>query len=194
MPKARYGPELGPEQLKALTHPLRVRLLRALRADGPATASALAKRFGETSGATSYHLRQLERHGFIEEDPESGDGRDRWWRPAFRGHSVDPARYVDDPETFEVVSAYQANVVQGYAEVATEYVEEQARGEWSREWVEAAELSDFVLRLTPAQLKRLKERLFAAVRAFQDYDSPGAEKVSVTLFAFPHRTYGGEAE
>ena len=47
--------------LRALTHPLRTRLLGALRVDGPATASELGRRFGESSGATSYHLRRLAR-------------------------------------------------------------------------------------------------------------------------------------
>jgi len=65
--------------LKALAHPLRVQLLDALSAYGPATASALAERFSESSGATSYHLRQLEKHGFVREDPTRGVGRERWW-------------------------------------------------------------------------------------------------------------------
>ena len=54
--------------IRALSHPLRVRLLDLLRFDGPSTATLLARRVGESSGATSYHLRQLARHGFIEED------------------------------------------------------------------------------------------------------------------------------
>ena len=53
--------------LKALTHPLRLRMLGMLRIDGPATATGLAERLGLNSGATSYHLRQLAQHGFIEE-------------------------------------------------------------------------------------------------------------------------------
>ncbi|HZB35626.1 MAG TPA: helix-turn-helix domain-containing protein, partial [Gaiellaceae bacterium] len=54
------------ETLRAFVHPLRNRLLGALRIDGPATASELARRFDESSGATSYHLRQLARYGFVE--------------------------------------------------------------------------------------------------------------------------------
>ncbi|MGB0191497.1 MAG: helix-turn-helix domain-containing protein, partial [Nocardioides sp.] len=47
----------GPEQLKALTHPVRVRMLGMLRIDGPATSTTLAQRLGLNTGATSYHLR-----------------------------------------------------------------------------------------------------------------------------------------
>ncbi|NEE24033.1 helix-turn-helix transcriptional regulator, partial [Streptomyces sp. SID7982] len=45
--------------LRSLAHPLRIRLLNTLREFGPATASKLGERLGESSGATSYHLRQL---------------------------------------------------------------------------------------------------------------------------------------
>ena len=43
--------------LKALAHPLRVRIFDLLSAHGPQTASSLASMLGETSGSTSYHLR-----------------------------------------------------------------------------------------------------------------------------------------
>ena len=69
-----------PTALKALAHPLRLRMLGLLRIDGPATASGLAERLGLNSGATSYHLRQLAQHGFIKEDQQRGSRRDRWWR------------------------------------------------------------------------------------------------------------------
>ena len=63
-----------PRSLKALAHPLRLELLELLRFEGPSTASALARRVGESSGATSYHLRQLARHGYIEEDERPAHG------------------------------------------------------------------------------------------------------------------------
>ncbi|MBO9578980.1 MAG: helix-turn-helix transcriptional regulator, partial [Microbacteriaceae bacterium] len=44
-----------PAQLKALSHPMRLRMLGLLRQDGPATAPTLAERLGLNSGATSYH-------------------------------------------------------------------------------------------------------------------------------------------
>ena len=71
--------DLDPRRLRALAHPLRIQLLSLLRKDGPATATLLAKRLGESSGATSYHLRQLAAYAFVEDDPErSKAGRERW--------------------------------------------------------------------------------------------------------------------
>jgi DNA-binding transcriptional ArsR family regulator len=68
-------------QLRGLAHPLRLQLLQVLRSDGPATATQLARRLGESSGATSYHLRALHRAGMVEE-AEQRNGRERWWQRA----------------------------------------------------------------------------------------------------------------
>ena len=70
---------LGTEQLRALAHPLRFRILEVLR-EGPANSTVLAQRLSESTGATSYHLRQLARFGLIEEDESSSSARERWWR------------------------------------------------------------------------------------------------------------------
>src|SRR5205085_2756191 len=45
-----------PGALRALAHPLRIRLLGLLREDGPGTATTLARVVGESTGDTSYHL------------------------------------------------------------------------------------------------------------------------------------------
>ena len=86
----REGPRRtvsDPESLKALAHPLRLKALRQLGTSGPATATTLAAALGENTGTLSYHLRQLERGGFIEDDPAHASGRERWWR-AVRGLDV----------------------------------------------------------------------------------------------------------
>src|SRR6516225_9301904 len=67
------------QAIRALAHPLRLELLDLLRFEGPSTATLLGQRLGESSGATSYHLRQLARYGFVAEMPSEGT-RERWWR------------------------------------------------------------------------------------------------------------------
>src|SRR5262245_54354440 len=89
--------------LKAVAHPLRVRLLGALRMYGPATASQLARRFGESSGSTSYHLRVLEKHDFIDEDPEQPNARDRVWRAVHQYTAWNDVDFRDDPAGREAV-------------------------------------------------------------------------------------------
>ena len=89
---------LTPKALRGLVHPLRLRLLDLLQADGPATATSLGRRIGQSSGVTSYHLRVLAEHGFIVEDTERGNGRERWWRAVHRSTSF-TFRMPEDPGT-----------------------------------------------------------------------------------------------
>lgn len=72
-----------------------MQLLDALRQRGPATASQLAQRLGESSGATSYHLRQLAAHGFVEDAPEQGKGWERWWQAVDEGLVFDSTEFED---------------------------------------------------------------------------------------------------
>jgi DNA-binding transcriptional ArsR family regulator len=58
--------------IQALTHPIRVRMLDALRE--PATAAAVARVIGETRQKTNYHLKELERAGLVRAVTERRNG------------------------------------------------------------------------------------------------------------------------
>ena len=60
-------------------HEVRTALLGLLAEVGAVTATEAASRLGYSSGLCSFHLRQLARHGYIEEAPHRG-GRARPWR------------------------------------------------------------------------------------------------------------------
>lgn len=85
------------ESLKVLAHPLRVQILDALSTYGEFTASGLAERLGESSGATSYHLRQLAKHDFVREVEGRGTARERWWMRSPGGIMLDPKDVGDSP-------------------------------------------------------------------------------------------------
>lgn len=93
------------QALRGLAHPLRARLLDELRINGPATATILGRRLGESSGATSYHLRQLSRYGFIDNEPGRTGGRERWWRMRPGGWSMSGHEFLSNPETRVVAQA-----------------------------------------------------------------------------------------
>jgi DNA-binding transcriptional ArsR family regulator len=93
---------LTPSTVKGLLHPIRLRLFDMLQADGPATATTLGRRMGQSTALVSYHLRVLADHGFIVEDTERGDRRDRWWRAAYRS-AVFTFRAEEDPGTPETI-------------------------------------------------------------------------------------------
>lgn len=75
-----------PSALRALAHPVRLRILEELLDRGAATATELAERVGESPASCSWHLRQLARYGFIE-DAGGGAGRQRPWRVVFQSVS-----------------------------------------------------------------------------------------------------------
>jgi DNA-binding transcriptional ArsR family regulator len=174
-----------PRVLRAVAHPLRVRLLGLLRGDGPATASELGRKVGESSGSTSYHLRELFKYGFIEEDPEQRDGRERRWRARHRYTSWDAAELSAGPEGREAVRIMHMRQAEMVSRVMADFDE----GDWPEEWVGAAGMSDHLLTLPPAALRELKDRVGELLRelAAQYSDDPDARKVHVWVGAVPRR-------
>ena len=57
--------------MRALAHPLRLRLLEYLALRGPLTATQCAELVGESPASCSFHLRQLAKYGFVEAGPAS---------------------------------------------------------------------------------------------------------------------------
>ena len=171
-------------QLQTLAHPLRSRLLGALRFHGPATSTALAARLGTNSGATSYHLRQLAEAGLVEDDPERSNGRDRWWRAAHDATSWRSTDFDDDPDA----RAADDWLVRRQAHVAAGWLNDwlEGRNEWSPEWRDAADQSDYHLDLTAEALRALMDDLRAVAERYRDAPAePGAERVTLLLQAFP---------
>lgn len=169
----------GPEQLKALTHPVRVRMLGMLRIDGPATATTLAQRLGLNSGATSYHLRQLATHGFVEDDPEhASSGRERWWRA-----TAGATRVAEGDAAPEVTDAYLQSVVSVLAGRLQQAVEE--RPLLPDAWRAATTFSDWVVRLTPERAAEARDRIEQLLESLQDQDEEGAEPVVFQAHVFP---------
>jgi DNA-binding transcriptional ArsR family regulator len=80
-----------PEQLKALGHPLRVRVLQTLGEgeDETLTNRELAERLGVDPGHLHFHVRTLLRAGLIELAQERGEGREKPYRAVARVVRVD---------------------------------------------------------------------------------------------------------
>ncbi|MFF2849406.1 ArsR/SmtB family transcription factor [Streptomyces sp. NPDC058001] len=182
------------ETLKAFGHPLRMKLYRALFIARTATASQLAEGVDEAVSLVSYHLRKLAEHGLIEEaEGEGTDGRERWWKPASQGLSFRDADFSDAPEKVAVKAAVTRLSFEQQAELYRGYLDQT--GVWSTEWSGAATASEYMQRLTAAELaeltaeidgviKRSDERARAAEAAG---DTEGRENVAVHVYAFPFR-------
>jgi predicted ArsR family transcriptional regulator len=173
-----------PTALRALAHPVRMRILGLLRTDGPATATGLAQRLGLNSGATSYHLRQLAQHGFVVEDEGRGTARDRWWKAAHQATRTDLGA-ATDPRAKEAVDAFAQAVAVVHTEWLQRAVEE--RPLLPDAWRGASSISDWGLRLTPERADELTRAIVALVEGFgeDDEDTEGAEQFVTVLHAFP---------
>ena len=180
----------GPEMLRAMAHPLRLRILGSLRIDGSATSAILARRLGTDSGQTSHHLRYLARYGFVENDPDKGRGvrgRERWWRAAHEAtHWSDTAT---GPEGAEIATAMDSATRRMWDDAVGAYWSQVSRNEWSPQWRSVAGGGDGVLRTTPERLEQLRSDIWNLIR---DADTPdageGFETVFVVFQAYPYRT------
>jgi DNA-binding transcriptional ArsR family regulator len=171
--------------LRAMAHPLRLRLIGSLRKQGPGTASELGRRLGESSGATSYHLRILEKYGFVEDDAERNRGRERWWRAVDEG--MEWSLDTDDPGVLEADRALGHQLVSEQARWLRRWNEEMP--EWDRAWRAAANGSDQWFELTPDELRSLSDEMLALLERYSDRRAPreGTERVVVLFHAFPER-------
>jgi DNA-binding transcriptional ArsR family regulator len=171
--------KLDPRSLRGIAHPLRVRMLGLLRAYGPATATGLAERLGQSTGATSYHLRQLAAYGFVVEDAERGVGRERWWRAAHQRTMLDSATIARSPADAE---AYVRAVAASNADQVERWLDEGLPAEPN--WTGVGTLSHWRFRLSPAEAAELHTEIFALVERYRwdEADTPApADAESVVL-------------
>ncbi len=162
-----------PAALKAVAHPLRVRLLAALREHGPATATELAQQLGTESGSTSYHLRVLARYGFIgeaEADPATRrHPRERRWQAVHRLNTwSNTALATTDAgrEAAALMRRQQVEVLIGDVEHF-----EAITGDLTPAWVEVAGIGDLLVRLTPASLNTLWDTFYAHLEQLSAQDA-----------------------
>ncbi|MBM7819391.1 DNA-binding transcriptional ArsR family regulator [Cellulosimicrobium cellulans] len=90
-----------PATIRALAHPLRLRILALLDDEGEVTATRCAEVTGESVASCSFHLRMLAKYGYVE--PAGRRGKERPWRSVGRGRQTtfDP----DVPETLHAAGA-----------------------------------------------------------------------------------------
>ncbi|MCW2714599.1 MAG: arsR1 [Frankiales bacterium] len=184
MPPSRHAQVSDPRVLRALAHPLRGRLLGTLRTGGPSTATRLAGQLGESSGATSYHLRQLEAYGFVGEARRAG--RERWWEALHQMTSWDPAELVEQPGGLEANEAMQRHQIEVMGRQLRAWAD---RGrEHGTQWAGVAGLSDYVLRLTPEQTRACLDEVHAVLDRWSVQErppSPTAVPVALHVATFP---------
>ncbi len=188
LPVLRLDPARDIETVRVLAHPLRLRLLGLLRRSGPATASQLAVAVGESSGLTSYHLRQLAQHDLVVDAPDHNRGRERYWQAAHRMTEFRPSG--DDPEG--AGAEYLRSVAEVYADRILRYARDVdlIEAQHGQQWRSAYDMSDAALQLTAGQAAELRARLHevldeAVEAARRRGPDPEARTVSVQVMLLP---------
>jgi len=172
--------ELDPRAMRALAHPLRLRLLELASIEGSLTATRAAALTGESSASCSFHLRQLAKYGFLEE-ADGGVGRERPWRMPTLSHE-----WSDDAPEADVLDAM---LVQQIGQQLTDWLQRRRRE--PAEWRKAAPGTYSIVYLTTEELAAFGERLMGLVLPYIDrHTDPavrpeGARPVRFVATAFP---------
>lgn len=188
--------DVGAEALRGLAHPLRARILDELSVQGAATATILAKRLGESSGSTSYHLRQLSRFGFVETDPAHTGRRDRWWRIRSGGWRFSGTDYLRDPATREAAEIVLDRYYGGRRERFEQWqllVRERPDDPQVRRWLTAMQDSASHARMTPQETEEFAGELQDFIRSWSHrfegrtaQSHPDTESVELQTDLFPN--------
>jgi predicted ArsR family transcriptional regulator len=187
--------ELDPVRLKAMAHPLRVEILRVLQRRKRASVTSLAEELAETTGAMSYHLRQLARHGFVEQcdpgsaadSPASPGRRQQWWQMAVDEIHSSGFGMLADAATSEAAEfLLRESVTQNARDLAHWYA---TATEWPMEWQRAHTAMTGNLDLDATQTRALADDLSALLSKYQQMEpGPDPRPVAVQYAVFPMET------
>ncbi|MGW9113476.1 winged helix-turn-helix domain-containing protein [Microbacterium sp. NPDC055683] len=160
-------------KLRAMAHPVRLRLEEALGRRGFARAADLAADLDLPANQVSFHLRVLADAGLIEEAPEKArDRRDRVWTRAKQTWELgSPEHPMEDEQAgtavIRALAAQHQDLVQRIIAWAPEYSSGRAEGVHGT-------FNQYALWLDEEQFTRMLERIGSVVEEFRDLNEPGA--------------------
>ncbi|WP_150957013.1 helix-turn-helix domain-containing protein [Microbacterium testaceum] len=181
--------------LRALAHPLRVRLYDILSQYGPQTASSLAELTGESTGSTSYHLRALAQHDLIREVADRGTARERWWERPAGAVTLSNPEMENTPSGRAVLEAVHSETLT----LRHQQLMQFATHGWNEteEWRDAALIATASARLTATQTRELVQRIQAVidetVARYRDQSGEGVRPITMRADIFPLPTERGSA-
>ena len=180
--------------LRAYAHPVRMKLILALRTRGPLTATQAGRLLGESSGTCSFHLRQLAKYGLVEETG-GGTGREKPWRATTTSTAWDDT--PDEPEAAAAAGLLAEALAESYLGQLMRWL--QARPDEPAQWQRAAFLGDRVLWLTPDELATVGKDLLTVTDRYFDrmvrpeLRPPGSRPVTYLHLGFPNVTLPEES-
>lgn len=177
-----------PVRIRALTHPLRLRLLDVL-ADGPATATECAKATGESVASCSFHLRTLAKYGYIE--PDERRGREKPWKLAHTSRDIRPSEEPGSKQAVgEVAGLFVDHSVEGIHHWLTRASDEPLH------WINASTIYGSLFWATADELAELSQVIQSLTAPYRGRNEDPARRPEgarpITMFAAAHVDVGRE--
>ncbi|MEU8661170.1 helix-turn-helix domain-containing protein [Actinoplanes philippinensis] len=138
-----------PLALRALAHPLRLKLHALVGREGAITAADAARQLGVSQALASHHLRQLAKYGFVE-PADAGDNRERPWQVTATSQQWDPG---DSTEAWEQIDLIERFVVERSAAQLADW--QQRRATEDTGWSEHTGVSQNLVYLTVEEMADL---------------------------------------
>jgi DNA-binding transcriptional ArsR family regulator len=178
-----------PLALRALAHPLRLKIWGLVGREGRLTAADAARQLGISQALASHHLRQLAKYGYVERG-SAGDNRERPWQV-----TATSSKFQGDnsPEGWESVEFLERYLAEQAVNQLADWQERRADEDPS--WSEPSGVSQSLLYLTVdefTELDRAWHELtasYARRRPLGDATNrgPGVLPVNFTLVKAPLR-------
>ncbi|HEY2508876.1 MAG TPA: helix-turn-helix domain-containing protein [Streptosporangiaceae bacterium] len=166
-PTRRHRTLADAPSLQALTHPTRLALMEAIGIAGPLTATQASPLVGESPTACAYHLRTLARLGFIEETG-GGQGRERPWRLAQTGMSIDATG--GDQAAAHAAGALSRALIERFIQRVRDF--ELARSSYDEAVQSVTGVIESVVFATPDELRQLRAELVGLVTRYNERMDP----------------------
>ena len=155
------APITSPERIRALAHPLRLELLDHLGDVITATATECAEAVGESVASCSFHLRMLEKYGFIERAERRG--REKPWRVTqTAGFEMRPT--PEEPDSYAAIAQIGAMEVLRESERIQRFLAQLPHEDEA--WGQGSTISQSSFWATAEELKQLSTDLRELVRRF----------------------------
>jgi hypothetical protein len=183
-----------PQRIRAMTHPIRLRLLDYLGTVTEATATECAEHVGESVASCSFHLRMLAKYDFIERAPSRG--REKPWRVVSRNRTTQPD--FDVPESVQATSALGLAFLEFQTGLMRDWLERAHRmdPEWALSTLQAASH----LWMTREEMADVSQAIVALTDRFagrwEDPEQRPQDARPVRLFAmvFPDSDPGSDVD
>lgn len=185
------------QSLRAVAHPTRVAILRALAGGTSANVRTIAEHIGEPANSVSFHLRQLEKYHYVvrAEAPETATKRESWWKVNEGRSEIKLEDFDGSPEAAEAIDVMRSMLQMMYTQRAEDISQAAYR---AHEALNSPADPDFfvgnfvdVAYLSPSDAEELANDIRHLIAARKKRSTPQAEggfEYSICFDLFPHFT------